>query len=141
MRNKLLAGVAVAMLALGGDASADGKHCIFDETPEVDACDHRWQDHAQVPEEIQRPKPKSVRASGCVIDDWRWSHDSTFDWITVEGTTTCPRAWLTIRAYGPNDKYLGNINTITDGYAFNGLLTDIYQSPGTLTIRYSTDQF
>ena len=139
MRNKLLAGVAVAMLAIGGNASADGRHCIFDETPEEDACDHRWQDHSQIPEGIQQPKP--VQASGCEIEDYRAKYHESAGWISVKGSATCPRAHLTVRLYDEAGNFLGSDITAFSGYVFESYTQDVPHKPRSIQVRFAIDPY
>ena len=73
-------------------------------------------------------------ANQCQIEDWRYyEHGSS---IKIEGTTTCPAGRLDLRAYGPNNEFIGSDFTYFEGYIFDMYIQNA-QVPSSLSIKYS----
>ena len=82
--------------------------------------------------------PLHAHAGDCKVEDWRFLDFSTSTpRIKIEGTTTCEKGHITIRAYDGSGKYIGNDNTFIRGHAFNAYIEG--QVPKDMSIKYTIE--
>ena len=83
--------------------------------------------------------PISAQTLACKIEDWRWYvSDATDDTIWLEGTTTCRKGKIAIRAYDGDDNFLGMTQGYITGYTFKDYMDNV-RAPQSLSIRYSIE--
>ena len=76
----------------------------------------------------------------CKIEDWRWSYNEATEWLHVEGAVSCNTGRVVIRAYteeGDEVVYLGNADSLVDGYTFTAIVTSVDDKPESLSIKYT----
>ena len=62
--------------------------------------------------------------------------------VTIEGSTTCEKGRISIRAYDTSDgssKFMGVANSTVNGYIFKALVTAIYEKPASMEIKHSIE--
>ena len=75
----------------------------------------------------------------CNVEDWRYTHTPALRILTIEGSTTCQKGHIRIRAYDTSDgslKFMGVADGTIKGYIFTALVTAIYEKPASMKIKY-----
>ena len=91
----------------------------------------------------QAPAQSSIEKTDqtdCKIEDWRWTYNEIMGSLRVEGAVTCNTGRVIIRAYTEKEEevvYLGNMDSLIDGYAFTAIMMAVEEKPESLSIRYT----
>ena len=84
----------------------------------------------------------SAHANECSVEDWRYNHVASLQNVRIEGSTTCEKGRIRIRAYdtsGDSPKFLGVATGVVQGYIFETYVEDIPENPESMEIKYSIE--
>ena len=70
----------------------------------------------------------------CELEAWR--HTYTAGILSIEGSATCNKGFITIRLYD-GDSFIGVANGFVDGHTAQAAALDISRQPESLTLKYS----
>ncbi len=82
------------------------------------------------------------KAAECGVEDWRYMHVAVLQKLKIEGSITCEKGWIRIRAYdthGDSPKFLGVAESVAEGYIFEAFVDDIAEKPESMEIKYSIE--
>jgi hypothetical protein len=82
------------------------------------------------------PTAAAPPAERCKVEDWRYRADRIGS-VWIEGTTTCPSGYVTIRAYDGDGKFLGTMSDHFRGYTFRNYFEGT--APKEMKIRYTIE--
>jgi len=84
----------------------------------------------------------SAQADECTVEDWRYNHVASLQKVKVEGSATCEKGRISIRAYdgsGDAQVFMGVASGVVRGYIFETYLDDIPENPESMSIKYSIE--
>ena len=78
----------------------------------------------------------------CNVEDWRYTYTAVMQMLMIEGSTTCDKGRIRIRAYGGPDSsktFLGVADGYIRGYIFQATINAISEQPESMEIKYSIE--
>ena len=81
-------------------------------------------------------------AGECTIEDWRYSHDAPNQMVNIEGSATCAKGIIRIRAYEDRDgtqTFVGVAETFVRGHIFSTIIDAVPEKPEAMIIKYTIE--
>ena len=78
----------------------------------------------------------------CKVEDWRYRHVPGLQMVWIEGTTTCDKGEIQIRAYDTSEgtpKFMGVDGTFIEGHIFQASVSDVPKNPKSMEIKYAIE--
>ena len=79
----------------------------------------------------------TISAGACQIEAWRWNYIDLVEGIDIEGTTTCEKGEIIIRAYDESREFVGTYTDLFEGYAFVAYINHVPRAPKSLAIKHT----
>ena len=75
----------------------------------------------------------------CKLEDWRYRHVPLLKIIWIEGSTTCDKGEIRIRAYDTSEgtpRFIGVDNAFIKGHIFKARVSDVPNNPRSMEVKY-----
>ena len=78
----------------------------------------------------------------CKVEDWRYRHVPGLQMLWIEGSTTCDKGEIQIRAYDTSEgtpKFMGVDGTFIEGHISRASVRDVPKNPKSMEIKYAIE--